>query len=54
MTDVTEYAVARAIGAKRERERIIDELQHHGRSLVFGNDIALLNNIIKLIEGDTE
>lgn len=43
-----------AAGKAFERQQLADELRHHGRSLVFGDDKALLNNIIKLIEGDDE
>jgi hypothetical protein len=43
-----------AAGKAFERQQLADELRHHGRSLVFANDKALLNNIIKLVEGDTE
>jgi hypothetical protein len=43
-----------AAGKAFERKQLADELRHYGRALVFGNDKALLNNIIKLIEGENE
>ena len=58
MSDVGEYTkgfeAGLAAGKAFERQQLVDELRHHGRALVFGNDKALLNNIIKLIEGETE
>ena len=50
MTDLTEYAVAKAIGARRERERIIALLEAELGNL-YGPD---RERLIALIKGENE
>lgn len=55
MAEYTEgFEAGLAAGKAFERKQLANELRDHGRALVFGDDKALLNNIIKLIEGDTK
>jgi uncharacterized protein (DUF1786 family) len=43
---------AQAKAAQAERERIVALLEHHGRSLIFGDDKRLMANVIRLIKGE--